>query len=81
MLTAKEWNIDFDFDDEEEQEEHIGENKYFQEFSTEEEYQRNKNYMKVPHVAFVTNTEQLHYCNRVYDDVAAAGGDEEGWAD
>ena len=79
MLTAKEWNIDFDFDDE--QEEHIGENKYFQEFSTEEEYQENKDYMKKPHVALVTNTEQLHYCNRVYDDVVAAGGDEEGWAD
>ena len=61
MLTAKENFIDFDFDDE--QEEHIGENKYFQEFSTEEEYQENRDYMKKPHVAFVTNTEQLHYCN------------------
>lgn len=70
MLTAKEWNIDFDFDDE--QEEHIGENKYFQEFSTEEEYQRNKNCMKVPHVALITDTEQLHYCDQ-HDYVEIAG--------
>ena len=72
MLTAKEWNIDFGFDDEEEQEERIGENKYFQEFSTEEEYQRNKNYMKTPHVALITDTEQLHYCDQ-HDYVEIAG--------